>query len=288
MNDPVYHGMTRAALDAEYDNRAKVSDFSKFLGECSALSETARSELSGEYNLGYDPSSNQTLDIIFPTKDTDGPSPLQVFIHGGYWKALTKDSFTFVARAFSSYGIATAIVDYNLIPDVAMDEIVRQCRQSVAWLYNHAGDYNIDPEKIYISGHSAGGHLVATTLCANWQEYGVPEDVVKAGTGISGLYDLEPISKCFLQDDLNLDVDTVKQNSPCLAPAPKQSKLALVVGDQEGDEYFRQSMLQHEAWPECSDTPVAMTPYNHFTIVASLADPTTELARRIRAQMQVD
>lgn len=286
MSDLIYRHMDKMALDAEYNNRAKVSDFSSFLEEWSALSKTARSEFPAELNISYDPASDQTLDIVFPTERQDKPGAVQIFIHGGYWIALNKDYFTYVARAFAAYGITTVIVDYGLIPSVSMDEIVRQCRQSVAWIYQNANRYNIDPDKIYISGHSAGGHLVATTLTANWQEFNIPGNSVKAGMGISGLYDLEPISKCFLQQDLSLDPATVARNSPVNETAPAHGHLSLVVGDQEGPEYYRQSLAQHQAWPGCSDAPIAMKPYNHFTIISSLAEPSSDLARLIRRQMQ--
>lgn len=286
MNKPIYRHMDQAALDAEYNNRDKVADFSAFLEEWAALSKTARAELRCALDITFDPQSGQSLDIFYPATPEPQPGPVQIFFHGGYWFALDKDYFSYVARAFAPHGITTVIVDYSLIPDVTMDEIVRQCRQSVAWVRKHADDHSIDPEQVHISGHSAGGHLVATTMAARWNDFDVPEGVIKSGMGISGLYDLAPISKCFLQTQLNLDAATVARNSPVHDAPPSHGHLSLVVGALEGEEYFRQSAAQHQAWPGCTDAPIAMNPYNHFSIISSLAEPSSDLARLIRRQMQ--
>ncbi|GLQ05781.1 alpha/beta hydrolase [Sneathiella chinensis] len=289
MSETLFRGLDRQQLDKEYNNIAKVRDYSLFMKEWSALCETTRTEYPNIKTVCFDEGTGQTMDLIYPNGPTDTPRPVQVFFHGGYWKALSKDVFTFIARAFAEQGIVTAIVDYALIPTVSMDELVRQCRQSIAWLFDNAADHSLDPERIFTSGHSAGGHIVAMVAATDWTAFGTgyPVDLVKGGVGISGLYDLEPIRRCFLQDDLKLSEECVAKNSPAGLPAPKSGALQLVVGGYEGPEYLWQSQTMAAAWPGIACPAEVYAPYNHFTIVSSLADPTSKLATAIRAQMGV-
>ena len=115
-------------------------------------------------------------------------------MHGGYWRSLDKQHFSFVARGLQPAGVLVAVINYALIPTVDMDELVRQVRASVAWLHRNVAALGGDPDNITVSGHSAGGHLTAMLLSTDWPAFaGLPADLVKAGCGISGLYDLEPI-----------------------------------------------------------------------------------------------
>ncbi len=287
MSTAIYKDYNQTELDAEYDNRAKVADFFAYMAEGSALCVTGKQEYPDRENLCYDEASAQNIEIVYPADKSDSPCPVQVFFHGGYWKALSKDEFTFVARAFAEYGIATVIVDYQLIPDVSMDELVRQCRQSLVYLYRNAAELNLDPENLHISGHSAGGHLVAICLATDWSQFGLdlPQQIIKSGVGISGLYDLEPIRLCFLQKDLNLDSTSAEKNSPVKLASPTEGRLFPVLGGLEGPEYLAQSTAISAAWPEITEAPIVLAPYNHFSIVNSLADPTSALAILIRRAM---
>lgn len=289
MTDYVYKKYDQSQLDAEYNNREKVKNFLAYMAEGAALCATAKYEYPDRANFCFDEISGQHLDIIYPARKPAGALPVQVFFHGGYWKALSKDDFSFVARAFAEYGIATVVVDYQLIPEITMDELVRQCRQSLAFLYQNAADLQLDPSDIHISGHSAGGHLAAMCLATNWDAFDptLPADLVKSAVGISGLYDLEPISLCFLQQELKLSPEAMVNNSPVRLPHPKHGKMVPVLGGLEGDEYLAQSVALTEAWPGISVQPQVLAPYNHFSIINSLADPTSFLSSHIRQVMKV-
>ncbi len=286
MSSIIYKDYTQATLDAEYDNQGKVANFMSYVQEWTALNETTRHDYPDRLSYCYDEPSGQLLDIIYPT-DKDGPCPAQVFFHGGYWKALSRENFTFVARAFAEHGIATVIVDYELIPNVSMENLVHQCRLSLAFLYKHAVSLGLDADNLHISGHSAGGHLTAMCLGTDWQEIGqdLPAQIIKSGVGISGLYNLLPIRLSFLQKDLNLPLETAARMSPVHLPEPTSGRLHLVVGGKEGDEYHAQSDGMHHAWPDTAIAPVSLRPYNHFSIISSLADPTSYLATYIRTAM---
>ena len=179
---------------------------------------------------------------------------MHIFIHGGYWHRFSKNEFSFVARAFQPAGAAVVVINYALIPTADMDELVRQCRAAVAWVYRNAG---------------------------------LPADVVKAVCGFSGLYDLEPIRLCYLNDVLNLTPEVALRNSPVhLVPNTPRSTL-IAVGSDEGPEYYRQSADLVAAWRK-QGVPcelMDMAGHNHFSIVAELERPDSQLSHAILARM---
>jgi arylformamidase len=285
---PVFLHHDRASLDREYDNRAKVPAFPDYLERWSGRSRVLRDGGAGCREIAYGGSPAETLDL-YPPVAGDIPAPVQVFFHGGYWKSLSKREFGFVAESFRPAGAATAVVDYGLIPAVTMDELVDQCRRALAWLWEHADEQGFDRERIHVSGHSAGGHLVAMLLATDWPVFrgGLPADLIKGGCGISGLYDLEPIRLCYLNEELGLDSVTVARNSPVRLIARNPAPLLLPVGELEGSEYRRQSEDLASAWGRQGLSPevLVMTGHDHFSIVDQLGDPQSELSRAILAQM---
>ncbi len=279
----VFRHYDRTALDAEYNNRAKVKDAMDWIARYGAASARARAELPMQFDVPYGPHHAERADI-FPAAGP-GPAPVHVFIHGGYWHRLDKADFSFVARAFRE--AATVVVNYALVPTVDLDEQVRQVRASVAWVHANARSFGGDSSRITVSGHSAGGHLVAMLLATEWSRFGAPADVIKAGCGFSGLYDLEPIRLCYLNDVLGLTPEAARRNSPVHLKPTGRVPLILAVGADEGPEYHRQTNDLAAAW-RAHGAPIDIAGaagLNHFTIVAELERPNSALARAIRKQM---
>jgi arylformamidase len=285
MASTIFRGYDRQALDREYDNRRKVAGSAEHLAWYPRQSAAARAAIPCRLDVAYGPSPAETLDV-FPAAGS-GPAPIQVFVHGGYWRALDKADFSYVARAVRP-DAAAVVINYALIPSVDMDELVRQCRAAIAWVYRNAGSFGGDPGRIFVSGHSAGGHLVAMLMSTDWSRFaGLPPDVIKGGCAISGIYDLEPIRLCYLNDDLKLTPEQVRRNSPVNTVPARSGPLLLAVGALEGPEYHRQTEDLAAAWRrrglDCE--MMDMTHHDHFSIVALLDDPASELARAIRRQM---
>jgi arylformamidase len=285
MTQAIFRGYDRPGLDREYNNRAKVASFADYLARYARESEATRKALGARLDVPYGPTPAETLDI-FPAAGP-GPAPINVFIHGGYWMALDKTDFSYVARAFQPAGVATVVVNYALIPSVSMDELVRQCRAAVAWVHRHAASFGGDPDRIFVSGHSAGGHLTAMCLETDWKAFGAPANTVKGGAGISGLYDLEPIRLCYLNDTLKLDSEVAGRNSPVQLTPTSHASLLLPVGGLEGPEYHRQSEDLAAAWRRhgISCEVLDMAGADHFSIVSQLEDAGSELTRAIHRQM---
>jgi arylformamidase len=269
----VYRDFNQAALDAQYNNRALVPDFSDHVNRWARASESARDRLPCRLDVQYGRTPLERLDY-FPSSRKR--APLHVFIHGGYWRAMDKNSFSHLALAFTDAGVGYAALNYPLAPQARMDVIVRSVRQALLWLTTHAEDLDIDPNRISMSGHSAGGQLVAMVAATDWSTFGgsvpVTGPVMTFGLSLSGIYDLEPIRLSYLNADLNLDRAESKRNSPIDMTPKRLPPLMFAVGAQESGEFRRQQRNLVETWLGQGHAIDAheLDAHNHFTIVEEI------------------
>ncbi|HYB11120.1 MAG TPA: alpha/beta hydrolase [Alphaproteobacteria bacterium] len=280
----IYRNYDQAQLDAQYNNRAAVPDHTRWTERWPKASEEARAQLGGRYDVPYGRGERQTLDI-FPVGQKR--SPVLIFIHGGYWRTLNKDAFSWIATSYVRAGIAFVAVGYPLCPTVTLDALTESVREAVGWIYRNAATFGGDPARLHISGHSAGGHLTAMMLSTDWAARGLPDGTLKGGCAISGIYDLEPIRLCFLNADVRLTPDMVQRNSPLRVLPSASPPLILTVGGRETDEFQRQQALYGDAW-RAAGLPLGIVPApadQHFSIVDRFADPSHELFQTVRRQI---
>jgi arylformamidase len=212
-----------------------------------------------------------------------------VFIHGGYWQRLDKNDFDYIAAPFAAVGAAVINVNYALAPRVAMDEIVREVRAAIAWVWREAKSFNGDPARIHVGGHSAGGHLTAMAALTDWEGFapGLPGNVVKSALAISGLYELEPVRHTYLNDALKLDAAAARRNSPALFTRKRAAALTLAVGAGETPEFLRQQRDFAAALKKSGAPAEAheIAGRHHFDVIHDLAEPGTKLHALMRAHM---
>ncbi len=280
-------GWPRAVLDRDYNARASVTAEAF---EAAMLAYRARSEevlpLRSHADVVYDPASGQTMDIY---GTGSAPRPVFVFLHGGYWRMLSKDDSAFMARTLADRGIATAVVDYTLIPHADLPEIVRQVRAAVAFLYRKGAGLGIDPQAIHVGGSSAGGHLAGAVLARGWHgDFGVPEDVVKSALPISGLFHLGPVAASFAQEWLALTPEQVARLSPAMHPPASTCPVTVAYAAGEPGGFARQSRAYHHLLRQagCDARLLEVPGRNHFDVLLDLAEPDTALTKALLAQIE--
>lgn len=282
---PIYKHYDQESLDAQYNNRAAVPDFMRYLDSWQARSAAVRGRLKHHADLAYGPHPRERLDIF--TARAPG-APVLVFYHGGYWQALAKESFNFLAEGFVPAGVTTVIAGYPLAPEATMDRIVAACRRSLAWLHRHIADFGGNPARLHVAGHSAGGHLVAMLLATHWRDVSpdLPVNLIKSGLALSGLFDLSPIRRCYLNTVLGLDEAAAHRNSPTQLAPTQHCPLLLAVGNLESDEYHAQSRKLSLNWKArgMPVTEVLQADHHHFSILEALADPQAALFQAVRHQ----
>ena len=260
----LYRGMDRAALDAAYNNTAAVGNAKRdaYVAGWIARSDALRKR-PVRMNQQYGAGARQRVDMF----ECGRPgAPTLVYIHGGYWQMNDKEPYTFIGEGMLAAGINLAMMEYTLAPAARMDAIVAEVRACVAWVIAHAKEYGGDPDRVFVSGHSAGGHLTAMAM---------NDPRVAGGVAISGIYDLEPIRLNYLNDKLGLDPAETERNSPMRHLPSQAGPLVVTVGLGELPELIRQSEEYAAAWTR-RGLPGRYLPvpkHDHFSILEELAQP---------------
>jgi arylformamidase len=267
-HDPVW-------LDKMYNNRALVPAYAEHFARWRDLSQTTRAQSRCFLDIAYGTGPNETLDI-FPAAHTQGPAPVLVFIHGGYWRSLDKADHSFIAPSFTAQGAHVVVPNYALCPAVTIPQITLQMVKALAWVWRNIERFGGDPARIVVAGHSAGGHLAAMMLACQWSVYApdLPANLVPKAYSISGLYELDFIRHTPFLQDLQLSEADARRASPAWMPAPAQGVLYTVAGGAESAEFLRHNHLIQQAWGK-KRVPVCEAPagLNHFSIVEAFAQP---------------
>jgi len=250
----LYRGMDRAQLDAAYNNSAAVPERDAIVAGWAARSARVRRECAGHFDLAYGDTPRERLDL-FLAADPKAPT-----------------------LALLPLGINLAVIEYTLAPAARLDRIVAEVRRSVRWLAEHLGEHGADPNRLYVSGHSAGGHLTAMTM---------PLAEVCGGIAISGIYDLEPIRLNYLNEKLGLDAAEAERNSPVRDVPANAGELVVAYGTRELPELCRQSIEYAQAWTK-RGLPGRLLPVDgadHFTILDALARPEGVLTQALLSML---
>ena len=259
--------------EAQYNNRQRVPEHPAILARWAQASALARERMTCVLDEPYSDTPGEKLDV-YPAR-ADG-SPVLVFIHGGWWRALDKAEHGFIAPAFVQAGAMVVVPNYTLAPAVGIDTIALQMTRALDWVWRHARRFGGDPSRIIVAGHSAGGHLAAMMLSCRWPVVAddLPPRLVAGAMSISGVFDLDPIRQApFLQTDLKLTPALVRRLSPAFFPRPR-GPLHALVGADESQEHLRQNQLIRDQWGPSTVPVCAVLPgLNHFTVLHDLVDP---------------
>jgi arylformamidase len=278
--------VSQAQIDAQYNPSLALPDPAAPGRLFVERAQYTRQQLRCHLDIAFGPTMEESLDI-FPA---DRPNaPVFVFIHGGYWRALSSKEFSWVARGLQQRGITTVVVNYALAPRVSIDEITRQCRAAVAWALRNIQHYGGDPQRVSVGGHSAGGHLSAMCLQTRWKEdYGLPVDPLHSALLFSGIYDIAPLRYSYLQPQIQLDDGIIRRNSPAFTVRPCVTPVWVTWGGAESTEFSRQATVFHDAWRAAGNTSElhAIANADHFTVIDGLWDADSAVCQWLAKTLQ--
>ena len=285
----VWLDMDQAELDAAYDQIKYAPNLPQIVRRYATNSEAVRARLGTPRRYAYGPTPIEALDV-YMTKRAN--APINVFIHGGAWRAGLAKDFGYPAELFVHGGAHYVVPDFiNVIEaEGSLMTMAEQVRRAVAWVYRNARSFGGDPDRVYVSGHSSGGHLAGVVLVTDWRkDFNLPADTVKGGLCCSGMFDLKAVRLSARRSYVKF-TDEVEQ---ALSPQRHLDKLSAPVivayGTLETPEFQRQSR-EFAAALKAAGKPVQLLVgegYNHFEIPETLANPYGLLGRAVLAQMNL-
>jgi arylformamidase len=278
MSERAYKGFVQDELEYQYNPRVSVPEFPELAKIRAAQARQVRDTAKSWLSVPYGNSPREMLDIY--AADKPG-GPVLIYIHGGYWRSGSKEDNCNFVPTFTKRGATVALVEYDLCPQVTVTDIVRQTRASIAWVYKNITRYSGNPAKLFVSGHSAGGHLTAMALAYDWTKEGLPADLIKGAVATSGVYDLDMVMDISVQEQVRMTPEIAKQNSPFLNPPRVKCPVLVAVGGTEpkgwqqmSEDYF-EFCKQNGMKVEYLIEPDA----NHYTMSEHLLDDARPLTQ---------
>jgi arylformamidase len=285
----VWLDMDQKELDDAYDQRVYAPNIQQVIMRCERTGDLVRERIGVPKRLAYGPTAIEGLDL-YTAKAAN--APINIYVHGGAWRVGLAKGNAHHAEMLVNAGAHVAVLDFNNVIETggSLMSMADQVRRGVAWVYKNAKSFGGDPERIYISGHSSGGHWVGVLLTTNWQrDFGVPPTLIKGGVAGSGLFDLKPVrlsarsNYVKFTDEDEATLSAQRHIDTLVAP------VALVYGTAETPEFQRQSR-DFAAALKTAGKPVTlsvMEGYNHFEVWEQLANPYSLFGRAVLDQMKL-
>jgi len=284
----VWLDMDQKALDDAYDqlvyapNRDQVHKRNMF------NSDRVRARLGAPKRLAYGSKPIEQLDL-FPTSKPN--APIHVFIHGGAWRARQVKDYAFLAEIIVRAGGHWIGLDFDGVEGTKGDllPMADQVRRGVAWVYKNAKSFGGDPNRIYVSGQSSGAHLAGNIVTTDWEDYGVPADIVKGALLCSGMYDLKPVRLSKRSEYVAFTDEAEEKLSSQRRLDRLNCPVIVAYGTYETPEFQRQNR-EFAAAVKAAGKPVTLLVaegYNHFEIAEAIGNPLSLLGAAVLEQMKL-
>lgn len=268
---PDWRKLSQEDRDLGLNNGVAVAGSMEMVAGWEQRSSDMRRRYSAHLDLRYGPRERNRIDFLKAAEN----APTLLFIHGGYWQHRAKEVFTLFAAGPMAHGINVALIGYTLAPDATLDQIVAEIHAGIDSLTGQLPSLGAEDGGIVVSGWSAGGHLTSMALS---------HPKVRAGLGISGIYDLEPIRHSYLNVKLALDGPMSHRNSPMAQTDGPMKPLSLVVGSAELLLLRKQTadFAAHRARYGLPVTYEEIPGADHFTIMNEMTSPQGRITTLIR------
>ena len=276
-SETVFLHLNQEDLDRAYDQNFWAPDAAETLASYARLSAQVRDQYKYS-TYSYGRSRDERLDVFPAAGDR---APIVMFIHGGAWRVSTKEEASFPAPTFVDAGIHYVAPDFSLLPGVRLPDMVNQLRRAMVWVFRNASRFGGDRQQIHLVGHSSGAHLTAVLAATNWAAYGLPRDVIKTATCLSGMFDLYPVLLSSRRDYVKLSARERDELSPILHLNRIRGPLVLAVGTQESPEFIRQTEQFGAALRDRSPHYFRMQDVDHFKLPLRLRDASAPLTAKV-------
>lgn len=276
-------------IDLAYDQAPWAPNQAEITKRNAQKSAAASARLGQPRRVAYGSAEMEKVDI-YVTKQAH--APINMFIHGGAWRSGNAKGAAYMSETFVDAGAHFISVDFNNAPEVDGNLMVMadQVRRAVAWVHKNAASFGGDPNRLYISGTSSGGHLAAVALTTDWQkDFGLPADVLKGGLCCSGLYDLYPVSLSARAKYVKFTPEVIEKLSPQRHLEKLLAPIIVAHGTLETPEFQRQNR-EFAAAVKKAGKPIKFLVgegYNHFEMFETLGNPYGLLGRAMLEQMNL-
>jgi arylformamidase len=282
----VYLDYTQQELDDAFEQTLWAPNFEALRDQSKARCAELRQSLE-HFETSYGPSADETLEIL-PTSKPN--APVLFYVHGGRWRPQPDNSFIFFADTVVKAGahfVAARFATLDPKQPTRMPDMIAQLRRAVAWVYANARSFGGDPDRIHLIGHSSGAHLSGVLLTSDWKSAGAPENVLKSGTCVSGMYELRPVLLSARSSYVKLSPDEEDALSSIRHLDRVRCPILVAYGDKESPEFQRQGRTFAAALRErgLASKELLLEGCNHFEGIRTMMDPRSALARNVLVQM---
>jgi arylformamidase len=260
--------MDRDFVEREYNNRALVPEHPGYFARWERDSAYVRSTLAGRLDLAYGAHARHRLDVFA----APGSRGTLVFLHGGYWRSLDKDVFSWIAAPFVAAGIGVVLPRYRFVPAASIEEVARDALDAVNWVFEHGRAHGLALDRVVLSGWSAGAHLAASVFAAPRERLAFDPARIAGGVAMSGVFEFEPLRHYSYNTEFKLDPAAVARLDLAGKRRSIGAPLVVAAGAGESSEFQRQSRVLAEAWHPQARPLMLLPGVHHFGIVDAFAE----------------
>lgn len=283
----VFMDYDQIELDAAYDQSVYAPLAGQIQARRGSNSEEVRRRLGNPERHAYGPTDIEKLDIF----RTDKPNaPVFIFTHGGAWRGGSAKEYHFAAENITRAGANYVALDFIAVEAAGGDIRVMadQVKRAIVWVYKNAASFGGDPNKIYLAGQSSGAHLSGVALVTDWQkDFGVPNNIIKAGLLLSGMYEMKPVRLSARSSYVKFD-DAMEESMSTIRHLDRlHTPITVMYGTNETPEFQRQTRDFAAAVKAKGKavTLIVAPHHNHYELQETMANPIGWAGRAALAMM---